>query len=131
MTRFALPLLLFFICLLVGCSDPGPKRFRISGEAKFDNKPIVHGDVLFTPDAANSGPQGIAQIRGGKFDTEAAEGKGFAGGPTVVRITGFTGPGGKLLCETELRVDLPRGDTVHQFNVPKKDASQSKQGPEI
>jgi len=131
MIRSAIPLLILCLSSLVGCTDPGPKRFRISGEAKFDNQPIVHGDILFTPDGANAGAQGIAQIRDGTFDTEAPDGKGFGGGPTVVRITGFTREGGKLLCETEIRVDLPRGDTIQQFNIPKKDGIQAKPGPEI
>jgi hypothetical protein len=106
--------------LLAGCSSDGPNRFRISGEAKFAGQPIPYGDVLFTPDGAkeNSGPQGIAMIKDGKYDTAAAEGKGFAGGPTVVHVTGLSGPGGKLLCEYEYTVDLPRADTTHAVEVP-------------
>lgn len=128
----AVPLLLFAVALAGCSSQDGPKRFRLSGEAKFDGQPIPHGDVLFTPDGAkgNSGPQGIAQIRNGRYDTGASDGKGIAGGPTVIRITGFTGPGGKLLCETELQVDLPRADGVHDINVPKAAAKEPK-GPEI
>src|SRR5688500_9039620 len=86
-----------------GCGDSGPKRHRVSGEAKFDGQPIPYGDVVFTPDGSkkNSGPQGIAHIRDGKFDTAGEDGKGVAGGPTVVHVTGLTGPGGKLLCEYE------------------------------
>ena len=127
---------LIFLCLAAsaaGCTDPGPTRFRLSGDVTFDNQPIVHGDILFTPDGAkqNSGPQGIAQIRNGKFDTAALDGKGIAGGPTVVRITGFAGPGGKLLCVTEIQIDLPRADSVQKFDVPAKDAFKGKQGPEI
>src|SRR5262245_3425239 len=112
-------------CVLVGCAvESGPKRFRISGDAKFDGQPIVHGDVLFTPDGAkgNSGPQGIAQIRDGKFDTASPDGKGIAGGPTVIRVTGLTGPGGKLVCEYEMKTDLPRADGTFDINVPKSAA---------
>jgi hypothetical protein len=112
---------------LASCSNDEPKRFRVHGSAKFDGQPIPYGDVLFTPDGSkkNSGPQGIAHIRDGKYDTSASEGKGFGGGPTVVRITGFSGPGGKLLCEVEMQVDLPKGDTPHDIDVPKKDAKSS------
>jgi hypothetical protein len=107
-----------------GCSsESGAKRYRVSGEARFNGAPIPYGDVLFTPDGAkqNSGPQGIANIRDGKFDTAGAEGKGFAGGPTVVRVTGLSGPpdqGGKLLCEYEYTVDLPRQDSTLTIEVP-------------
>src|SRR5262245_19776919 len=97
-------------CALGGCAAEGPQRFRVSGDATFAGQPIVHGDVLFTPDGAkgNAGPQGIAQIRNGQYDTAAPDGKGIAGGPTVVRVTGLTGPGGKLVCEYEMHMDLPR-----------------------
>ncbi len=134
MTRIA-ALILVSLAVFVapGCQDPGPKRFRISGEVTFDKRPIVHGDILFTPDGTkqNSGPQGIAQIRDGKFDTAGIEGKGIGGGPTVVRITGFTALGGKLLCETEIRIDLPSADSTQNFDVPANAAFKGKQGPEI
>lgn len=111
---------LFVAAVLAGCTESGPHRFRVSGEAKFAGQPIPYGDVLFTPDGAkqNSGPQGIANIRDGKYDTAAAGGQGVSGGPTVVRVTGLSGPGGKLLCEYEYTVDLPRADTTHAVEVP-------------
>jgi hypothetical protein len=118
---------------LIGCADDGPKRHRVSGEAKFDGQPIPYGDVLFTPDGAkgNSGPQGIAQIRDGRFDTAGADGKGIAGGPTVIRVTGLSGPGGKLLCEYEIQADLPRGDGTHNIEVPKSGAAKPSKPPDI
>ena len=84
------------------------------------------GDVVFTPDGAkkNSGPQGIAQIRNGRYDTAAAEGKGVAGGPMVLHVTGLSGPGGQLLCEYEIRVELPRSDGTYDIEVPKKGAAK-------
>lgn len=129
----AAALLAFSLFIVAGCAEPGPPRFRLSGEATFDGKPIVHGDMVFTPDAAkdNSGPQGFAQIRDGKFDTKGPEGKGIGGGATIVRITGFTAAGGKILCETEISVDLPKSDGTHKFDVPAKAAFKGKQGPEI
>ncbi len=134
MTMTRLVAILLLAGFVVGCSDTsGPKRFRLSGEVKFDGQPIPHGDVLFTPDGSknNSGPQGIAPIRNGRYDTSASDGKGIAGGPTVIRITGFTAAGGKLICETELQADLPQSDSVHNIDVPKKDAAKEQKGPEI
>ena len=115
--------------VLAGCSDDGPKRYRVSGAATFDGQPIPYGEVLLTPDGSkkNSGPQGIAPIRDGRYDTAAAEGKGVAGGPTIVRVTGLSGPGGKLLCEYEWPIELPRGDGTQDLDVPKKGAA--KGGP--
>jgi len=118
--------------VVAGCGDSGPKRLRLTGTATFDGKPIPYGDVVFTPDGSqkNSGPQGIAQIRDGKYDTAGSDGKGFAGGPTVVHVTGLTGPGGKLLCEYEYPVDLPREDGAHNIEVPKKGAAGAAKSPD-
>jgi hypothetical protein len=123
-----------FLALVVGCGgDSGPKRMRLKGTATFDGQPIPYGDVLLTPDGAknNHGPQGIAQIRDGRYDTAGAEGKGYAGGPTVVRVTGLSGPGGKLLCEYEYQADLPREDGEYNIDVPKKGAAKKGTGPDI
>jgi hypothetical protein len=132
-TRFVTLVAASLVFFAAGCSDTGPKRFRVSGEVTFDKQPIASGDILFTPDGAkqNSGPQGIAKIRDGKFDTAAAEGQGIAGGPTVVRITGFTPAGGRIICETEIHVDLPRADSTQTFDVPTDKAFKGKKGPEI
>jgi len=117
-----------------GCGEEGQKRFRASGAVTLDGKPIPYGEVVFTPDATkqNSGPQGIAPIRDGKYDTASTGGKGIAGGPTVVRVNGMTGPGGKTLCEYETVIDLPRGDGTKDLNVPKDGgAKPKKDAPEI
>lgn len=109
---------------VAGCSnDPGPKRARLTGTAKYDGQPIPYGEVLFTPDAAkgNSGPQGFAQIRDGKYDTASSgDGKGVGGGPTVVRVTAFTAQGGKLLCEVEMPLTLPPDGGTFDLDVPKQ-----------
>ncbi len=117
----------------VGCSNSPsqPTRYHVSGEALFDGQPIPYGDVLFTPEGANPGPQGIAMIQNGRYDTAAADGKGIAGGPTVVRVTGLTGPGGKLLCQYEYAVELPRKDTTHQVEVPPAGAAKRVASSEI
>jgi hypothetical protein len=118
--------------IIVGCAENSePKRFRVSGKITFDGKDIPHGDILLTPDGAlkNSGPQGIAMIRDGHFDTSTAGGKGYGGGPAVIRVTGFSAPGGKLLCEQEFKVDLPRGDAVHDIAVTAAAAVKPGVGP--
>jgi hypothetical protein len=118
---------------VISCSKTdGPTRYRVSGEARFDGTPIPYGEVLFTPDDSvkNSGPQGIATIRDGRFDTSASEGKGVAGGPTVVHVIGLPSPGGKPICEYEYKVDLPRSDTTHNVEVPAN-AGPKKGGPDI
>jgi hypothetical protein len=121
------PVLLLGLVALVGCGDSGPGSYQVSGSVTFDGKPIPYGEVIFTPDATqhNSGPQGIAEIHDGQYNTRLTQGKGMAGGPTVIRVNGMTGPGGKTLCEYELKVDLPREDTSHNIEVPKSAAAKT------
>ena len=122
------------LAALSGCAESEQKRYRVSGKVTFDGKPIPHGEVLITPDGSrqNSGAQGIATIRDGRFDTSAGDGKGYGGGPAVVRVTGFDREGGKLLCEEELRVDLPQGDAERDLDVPKtKDKPKGGATPDI
>src|SRR5262245_34690546 len=97
----ARPLLLI---LLAGCSGTKDDRLRLSGAVTYDGQPIQFGEILFTPDGAsgNSGPQGIAKIREGRYDTGDM---GIAGGPTIICVTAFDREGGKLLCVVELQAD--------------------------
>jgi hypothetical protein len=118
-----------FVLVTLGCNDAGPKRTRLAGEAKYDGQPIVYGDIVFTPDGASSGAQGFANIRDGKFDTAGTGGKGIAGGPTIIRVTGFSKEGGKLLCEYEYKADLPAaGSTSFMIEVPAKGAGGAPKG---
>ena len=125
------------LALLVaaGCSDSaGPKAYRLSGEAKYDGQPVPHGDVVFTPDGAagNSGPQGFANITDGKYDTAGADGKGIAGGPTVIRVTVKDKDGHNVLREYEYKADLPKADGTLNIEVPGgKAPAPNKAGPEI
>ena len=124
------------VLLAGGCSsDAEPKSYRVSGEAKYDGKAIPYGEVLFTPDGAagNSGPQGFAIIKEGKYDTGTIEGKGIAGGPTVIRVTGLEKQGGKWLFDHEYKADPPRADGTFNVEVPAgaKAPPPKKVGPEI
>lgn len=51
------------------------------------------GLVTFSPDSSqgNSGPQGIARVRDGKFDTRSEGGKAPVAGPQVVLVRGADG----------------------------------------
>ena len=118
---------------IAGCGTSDQKRFRVSGDVTYNGAPIKYGDVLITPDGAkkNSGAQGIASIRDGKFDTSAADGMGYGGGPAVIRVTGFDREGGKLLCEQEFQVDLPQGDATHNIDVPATKDKPKGTSPDI
>jgi len=122
------------IGVVTGCSGGGgPPRYRVSGEVKFDGKPVPYGEVLFTPDGGkgNSGAQGIATIKDGKYDTAGTRAPGVAGGAMVVHVTALSDPDGKLLCEHEFNVDLPKADTARDIDIPASAAKKKRGTPEI
>ena len=135
MRRFGSAIFAGVALFVAGCAaESGPERFQVSGDVTLGGQPIAYGDILFTPDGAkgNSGPQGIAIIRAGKYDTTGADGQGVAGGPTIVRVTGFGAPDGKdLLCEYEYQVDLPKKDSTLKIEVPASANRKRPASPEI
>jgi hypothetical protein len=106
---------------LTGCGGPsGPPRFRVSGPVTCGGRPVPHGEILFSPDGrqGNKGPQGIAIIKDGRYDTEGSRAPGASGGPTVVRVTALESPGGGLIAEHELTIDLPGADSEQPIEIP-------------
>ena len=122
------------VCVLSGCfGEAGPQRYRVSGEITFDGKPVPHGEILFTPDSGqgNSGPQGIAMIQDGKFDTKGSRSPGVAGGATVVQVAALADAKGKLLCEYQFNIDLPKADSTQKIEIPASASKKKGTGPEI
>lgn len=117
-------------CSLCGCRESGPARHRVRGAVTFAGAPVRSGRIVFEPDGGrgNSGPQGFAVIRDGRYDTAERDCKGAVGGPTLVIIDGLefregvdATMSGRLLFPThEERIDLPKSDTTRDFDVPKK-----------
>ena len=126
--------LLALSTVCVGCvGERGPTRYRVSGEVKFDGQAVPYGEILFTPDSSkgNSGPQGIATIQNGKYDTAGSRAPGVAGGPTVVQVMAFSDQSGKLLCDYQFGVDLPKADSTQNIEIPASAAKKKGAGPEI
>ena len=110
------------LTILAGCGGPsGPVRHRVSGTVTCGGAAVPHGEILFSPDGSrgNTGPQGIAIITGGRFDTLGTRAPGTAGGPTVVRVTALETPGGGLIAEHEFTIDLPKADSEQAIEIPK------------
>lgn len=107
-----------------GSRQDGPTPYRVQGAVTFDDKPIPAGLVVFSPDLSkkNDGPQGVAEIRDGRFDTAWGQGKGVVGGPMTITVGGMETPDGKPLCRYEFTDDLPRADTTRDIKVPKSAA---------
>jgi hypothetical protein len=122
----------FVLAMLAGCGGPeGPARYRVSGTVTCGGVAVPHGEILFSPDGrqGNTGPQGIAIITGGRFDTRGTRAPGAAGGPTVVRVTALETPGGGLIAEHEFTIDLPKADSEQPIEIPA--AGQKRSRPEI
>ena len=124
------------LLLACGCAEKGPRRYDVSGTVTFQGKPVKAGQVVFYPDRSkgNDGPQGIAEIHDGYFDTrQTLGGKGGPGGPVVVSIEGFDGKptadqpyGGALFPPYRVEVDLPRENTTKDFDIPASAASPAR-----
>lgn len=116
---FCAALILAALGLFSGCGTSGPARQRLQGEITLNGQPVPAGTIVFTPDSSqgNSGPQGVAVIKDGKYDTAASEGRGLAGGPTIIRVTG-QGSDQSLMCEYEFRAELPKDDSTFKIEVP-------------
>ena len=129
-----LRLLLCSALAFAGCVvERGPTRYRVSGEVKIAGEPVPYGEILFTPDSGkgNSGPQGIAIIEHGKYDTAGTRAPGVAGGPTVVQVTALRDASGKLIGEYQFSIDLPKADTTHNIEIPASAMQKKGQSPEI
>lgn len=117
-----------------GCNqNSGTTRYQLSGEVTFAGQPIPSGTIIFTPDSSqgNSGPQGVAIIKDGKYDTAAPTGKGIGGGPTIIQVTGQAADNQQLICEFEEKVDLPKQNAERKIEVPATAANRKPPSPEV
>ena len=115
-----------------GAPNDGPPRYRVSGTGTYKGAPVPRGQLIFTPDKSrgNSGPQGRAEIRDGKFDTGAG-GAGMIGGPHMVRIDGLDGvqpaddvdghfrDGSPLFIDYQQREDFANSAVTREYSVPE------------
>lgn len=125
----AVPGLFVLALALPGCGESEPDNIvHVQGTVTFDGKPIPIGMVIFEPDPSKGGkgPQGHAEIRDGKFDTSAANGKGAAIGAQIVHISGgdgvnpdtFTPLGSLLFEEHTVRMELSKDQAPLTIDVP-------------
>ena len=126
--RFAGVLLLCFA--LIGCAEPGPDRVHVSGNVTWKGQKVAAGFVTFSPDVrqGNSGPQGMAKIVDGRYDTRVNGGRPPVGGPMNIGIGGFDGleineddPYGRALFSRQsLSIVIPEGsDAEIDLTVPE------------
>lgn len=62
------------LALSSGCGRVGPTRVRVSGEVKFQGKPIEDGQIKFIPQGDTVGPITIESIKDGSYSCKYAGG---------------------------------------------------------
>lgn len=133
-SRVASGCLAVSVLLLGGCGGGTDENVvHVSGTVTCDGKPLPLGMIVFEPDPAkgNTGPQGHADIKDGRFDTRLSK-KGAAIGPQIVRITGGDGvnpeaftPFGNLLFEEHtIRIEVAKDQPPLQLDVPNPKAKK-------
>lgn len=109
---------------MTGCGDDGPVKYTVRGQIQMpDGKPVPAGEISFEPDAGNTGPGSMAQIKDGKYFLPRDQ--GVVGGGYSVTISPFDGvPFGESLQGKPLRkvpylekITLPNEDTVKDFKL--------------
>src|SRR5438309_8875805 len=117
------------LAMLLGassCSGKPSGRVDVWGTVKFKDQPVPAGLIVMNPDLSqgNDGPQGMAEIRGGRFDTRQLD-KGAPSGPVIFMIDGFDGvaqgesPSGKpLFIGYKVQLDLPKQASEQNIDVP-------------
>jgi hypothetical protein len=116
-------------CCLSGCGgDTGPKRIHVSGNVTWKGQKIPSGFVSFNPDTkkGSSGPQGLAKIKDGRFDSRVDGGRGVSPGALEALVCGFDGMNSSD--------DHPWGKPLfldHKLSVTVADESQSEFNLEV
>ena len=128
---------LLAVTLAIGCGTKSKvDRLAISGQVTYKGQPVPAGFICFSPDSkkGNRGPQGVARIINGRYDTKS-NGKGSVQGPQIVEIRGFeahqsptgdtlpnaTGP--PLFSPYMTEIDIQGDMTDVDFEVPEGPAS--------
>jgi len=122
----------FLVALfLTGC-EKSIGRQPVSGSVTHNGRPVVYGTISFAPDVSKgvTGPQGYAEIRNGRYQTDAD--KGPVSGAHVVRITGWMSSpeegilGAAVFSEYTTQVEIPAAGSQLDFDVPSQPSGTRK-----
>lgn len=95
-SRWAAILLAHVALLAGGCGPAAEERLEVRGQVFFQNEPLVHGTIVFTPDADISSAHEMAAAairKDGSFLLRTEDGAGVRPGHYRVSILS---PGGQL-----------------------------------
>lgn len=111
----------------VGC---GPKdtriRNRVTGAITHGGQPLVAGEIRFLPDDSkqNSGPQGLANIKDGRYDTKGSRAPGVDGGPMVIEVEGYLDEKRNQMVSYQYQAELGRSpEMTLDIDIPAKKAA--------
>lgn len=127
-------------CLLatLAAAGCGPRdtriRNRVSGTVTYGGEPVVAGEILLIPDGAkgNSGPEGLAIIKDGRFDTRGSRAPGVDGGPMEIEVTGFLDEKRSTMFTHSFKAELDRApDMKLDIEINKKSAATFRADPAL
>lgn len=115
------------IVLMVGGCGPKDTRTRnrVTGAVSYGGKPVAAGEILFTPDGAkqNRGPQGIAIIKDGRYDTKGSRAPGVDGGAMVILVGGYLDEKQQRAFEYEFRAEISHSpEMTLDIDIPSNKA---------
>ena len=121
-------LILVWIAMTVGGCSPKDTRIRnrVTGAITFGGQPVVAGEILFMPDDAkqNRGPQGLAIIKDGRYDTRGSRAPGVDGGAMVVEVTGYLDEKRSRMVSYQYQVELGHSPQMTlDIDIPAKKAA--------
>jgi len=106
------------------------RKCHFKGTVALKGEPVPAGVIIFEPDPLqrNSGPQGSAVIKDGKFDTRKSPGQGSVGGPSIIKIDCYDGQnptevtpyGDRIRKRYETREAMPTESATVDFDVPQE-----------
>ena len=122
------------LLLLASCSKDSSGRVDIWGAVTYKGQPVPAGVIIINPDLSkgNDGPQGMAEIKDGRYDTRSLE-KGAPSGAVIFMIDGFDGVpqgdqtlGKPLFVGYKLSLDIPKEPTEKNIEVPDTAGQSTK-----
>ncbi|MBI3469399.1 MAG: hypothetical protein HY000_40880 [Planctomycetes bacterium] len=125
------------LLFLPACSKEPSNRVDIWGTVTFKGRPVPAGLITINPDLSkgNDGPQGVAEIRDGRFDTRLLE-KGAPSGAVILMIDGFDGvpqgespDGASLFLGYKVSMEVPKEATEKNIDVPESAAATANAAP--
>jgi hypothetical protein len=116
--------------VVAGC---GPKdtriRNRVTGAITHGGKPVLAGEIMFLPDDTkkNTGPQGLAIIKDGRYDTKGSRAPGVDGGAMLVEVTGYLDEKRTRVFSYQFQTELGRSpEMTLDIDVPTKKAPSAE-----